>query len=62
MNPKTRIVLQARSAGEWKKVDADRLNGRSRFSLRPGACGRYRLWWTGSESNLGALKALRIPR
>lgn len=59
-NPDTRIVLQTRTDGAWKRADSDTLNGKSRFSVRPGDCGRFRLWWKGSHLNLDAMKTFQI--
>jgi hypothetical protein len=46
----TRVVLQRKRPGGWKKIDRTRLNGRSRFKLKLNTCqGRYRIRWLGGD-------------
>lgn len=57
----SRIILQERAHGVWAKVAGTELTSRSRFSFTPRECGRFRLWWKGSQQNLEAHKVFRLP-
>ena len=48
--PGTTVALQRRSAGKWRKVDADKLNNDSRFRLETDKCrGHFRIVWKGPD-------------
>ncbi|MGH2753716.1 MAG: thrombospondin type 3 repeat-containing protein, partial [Actinomycetota bacterium] len=60
--PQSRIVLQEQANRKWVKVAGLGLTTRSRFDFSPGSCGRFRLWWKGSDTNLESTRIIRVRR
>lgn len=47
-NPGTKVLLQRRRKGGFRRIDVDRLNTRSRFTLILPSCeGAWRIRWPG---------------
>ena len=58
----TKVVLERRARGRWRKVGSDRVNARSRFELSGGRCrSLYRIVWPEqSRDNIRKSRRVRL--